>query len=70
MKELAEKKQLRLLGICDVTCDIEGSIECLKEYTQPEKPFFYFNSLKEEQTFDNRYEESKIVYLAVDFLPC
>ncbi len=31
-----------------VSCDLNGSIECLKQYTQPEKPFFYFDSLKEE----------------------
>jgi alpha-aminoadipic semialdehyde synthase len=35
LKDLASAKNLRLLGICDITCDINGSIECLQEYTQP-----------------------------------
>lgn len=70
LKELAEAKNLRLLGICDVSCDLDGSIECLQEYTQPEKPFFYYNSLKEEHSFDVSYEPYKFPYLAVDFLPC
>lgn len=61
---------MRLLGICDVSCDLDGSIECLQEYTQPERPFFYWNSLKAEQTFDCTYEPYKFPYLAVDFLPC
>lgn len=56
LKELAQEKRLRLLGICDVTCDINGSIECLEAYTQPEKPFFYYNSLTGEKNFDGKYE--------------
>lgn len=35
LKELAKENRLRLLGICDVSCDLDGSIECLTEYTQP-----------------------------------
>jgi hypothetical protein len=73
---LALEKKLRLLGICDVilfvskvSCDLNGSIECLKQYTQPEKPFFYHDSIKEEETFNNHYEYGKFVYLAIDFLP-
>ena len=41
LKDLAQKKSLRLTGICDISCDLNASIECLKEYTQPEQPFFY-----------------------------
>lgn len=70
LKSLAKEKRLRLLGICDVSCDLNGSIECLEEYTQPEKPFFYYNSLTEDKNFDNKYVEYKFPYLAVDFLPC
>ena len=53
-----------------VTCDLDGSIECLQEYTQPEKPFFYYDSIEDETTFDSLYKEGKILYLAIDFLPC
>lgn len=70
LKELAQKDKLRLLGICDISCDLNGSIECLREYTQPEKPFFYFDPIKCEQTFDNTYKRNRFPYLAVDFLPC
>ena len=56
--------------MCDVSCDLDGSIECLQEYTQPEQPFFYFNSLTGKSDFDNKYEPYKFPYLAVDFLPC
>ena len=70
LKELGEQKRLRLLGICDVSCDLNGSIECLQEYTQPEQPFFYHNSRTGVQSFDNTYEMGKFPYLAVDFLPC
>ncbi len=53
-----------------MTCDLDGSIECLTEYTQPEKPFFYYDSLEDKNTFDASYAPGKIIYLAIDFLPC
>jgi hypothetical protein len=28
--ELQQQKRLRLMGICDVTCDTDGAIECIK----------------------------------------
>jgi hypothetical protein len=49
---------------------LDGSIECLTEYTQPEKPFFYYDSIEETSSFDASYKYGKIQYLAVDFLPC
>jgi len=67
---LASQQNLRLLGICDITCDLMGSIECLEEYTQPEKPFFYYDSLEDVSSFDASYKYAKIMYLAIDFLPC
>lgn len=56
LKELASQNKLRLLGICDITCDLEGSIECLEDYTQPEKPFFYYDPLEDESSFDCTYK--------------
>lgn len=29
LRDLAKEDNLRLLGICDVSCDLDGSIECL-----------------------------------------
>ena len=67
---LAKEKKLRLLGVCDVTCDLDGSIECLQEYTFPEAPFFYYDAIEDTRSFDSTYKDEKIFYLAVDFLPC
>jgi len=53
-----------------VTCDLDGSIECLQEYTHPDKPFFYYDSLQDSTTFESVYKEGKFPYLAIDFLPC
>ena len=53
-----------------VTCDLDGSIECLQDYTQPEKPFFYYDAIDDKNTFDSTYKEGKVLYLAIDFLPC
>jgi hypothetical protein len=58
------------LRTIQVTCDLDGSIECLTEYTQPEKPFFYYDSIEGTSSFDASYKYGKIQYLAVDFLPC
>ena len=44
LKKLADAGNLRLLGICDVTCDSDGSIECLKKFTSPDRPFFFYNT--------------------------
>lgn len=70
LSTLTSQKNLRLIGVCDVTCDLDGSIECLKEYTQPEVPFFYYDSAEEKDSSDPTYKEGKILYLAIDFLPC
>ena len=67
---LSNERKLRMLGVCDVTCDLDGSVECLQDYTQPEKPFFYYDSIEDETTFDSTYKDGKILYLAIDFLPC
>lgn len=53
-----------------MTCDLEGSIECLQDYTVPEKPFFYYDTIEDTKTFDSNYKYGKILYHAVDFLPC
>jgi alpha-aminoadipic semialdehyde synthase len=47
MKEIVEKKKNRLLGVGDVTCDFEGSIQFLKKFTTPDNPFFVYNPITE-----------------------
>lgn len=53
-----------------MTCDLDGSIECLTEYTNPESPFFYYDSIEQTANFKPQYKYGKIIYLAIDFLPC
>ena len=43
MKNLVETGKSRLLGIGDVTCDYNGSIEWLRHFTHPDKPFWVYN---------------------------
>jgi len=69
IKELAEAKRLRLFGICDITCDIEGSIDFLKSYTNLDEPFFLYNPLTGESTTDFTKASNDILYQAVDHLP-
>ncbi len=39
LQELHNKKMCRLLAVGDITCDIGGSIECVREITAIESPF-------------------------------
>jgi len=69
LKNLFEREQTpRLRVIGDITCDIEGSIECTVRATQPDNPVFVYNPL-ENQAIDG-YQGTGVVVLAVDNLPC
>lgn len=57
----------RLKVIGDITCDIEGSIECTVKATEPEEPCFVYNPLTGE-TCDGCHGEGLVV-MAVDILP-
>lgn len=70
LRKLAEANQLRLYGICDVTCDAEGSIECLKKFTTPDRPFFFYDPVTEDESYFFEYRKNRIMYLALDYLPC
>jgi len=61
-----ENPRLRIIG--DISCDIEGSIECTVKGTQPDNPVYVYNPI-EEQEIDG-YEGEGVVILAVDNLPC
>lgn len=60
----------KLLGICDITCDLRGTIEICHKFTTPEEPFFLYNSQD-----DRMYELCKahiagsLLYYSMDFLP-
>jgi alpha-aminoadipic semialdehyde synthase len=67
-KLYAEEENPRLRVIGDISCDIEGSIECTVRETQPDNPVYVYNPM-EERVIDG-YEGKGVVILAVDNLPC
>lgn len=67
---LSEKKQFRLLGISDITCDLKGSIELLQKFTTIEDPFYAIDPLTGVMFDDfDKMTENSIIYHAVDHLP-
>lgn len=69
LKEAFDKKEdFRLRVIGDISCDIEGSIECTVRETQPDNPVYVCNPAEEQVT--DGYEGKGVVILAVDNLPC
>lgn len=57
--------RLRVIG--DITCDIEGSIECNLKATNSKNPFYVYDPFQE--TIADGYEGKGVVVLAVDKLP-
>ncbi|MEA3397423.1 MAG: hypothetical protein U9R05_08180, partial [Chloroflexota bacterium] len=60
------RPRLRVIG--DVSCDIEGAIECNVHATDPGNPIYVYNP-RTGQTRDG-YHGAGVVVLAVDNLPC
>jgi len=72
IKELAINNNLRLFGICDISCDLNGSIEILKEYTTIDNPTFLYNPISQEYSNDVTTitkTNPNIIYQAIDHLP-
>jgi saccharopine dehydrogenase (NAD+, L-lysine-forming) len=68
LKQLyGEQKQPRLRVIGDISCDIEGAIECTVRSTEPDEPVFVYNPFTGEAT--DGYEGEGPVVMAVDILP-
>lgn len=67
---LSERKKFRLMGVCDITCDLKGSIELLQKFTTIENPFYTIDPLT-GVIFDDfdKMTESSIIYHSVDHLP-
>jgi alpha-aminoadipic semialdehyde synthase len=42
MREMQEEGRSRLIGVCDITCDLEGSIQFLKKFTDCDSPFYTY----------------------------
>lgn len=52
MRELVESGKSRLLGVCDISCDMAGSIQFLSKFTDMDQPFFMYDPLTERITQD------------------
>ncbi len=63
--ESGEKLPLRVIG--DITCDIEGSIECNLKATRSDNPIYVYRPLQGDSV--DGWEGDGIVVLAVDKLP-
>ena len=61
----AGKPRLRVIG--DVSCDIEGAIECTVRSTEPDESVFVYHPFTGETT--DGYEGEGPVVMAVDILP-
>ncbi len=62
----AQKPRLKVIG--DITCDIDGSIQCTVKATDPGNPVFVYNPIAE--TVTDGWEGNGPVIMAVDNLPC
>ena len=61
-----EKTRLRVIG--DISCDINGAVECNVKTTEPGNPVYTYNPLTDE--IKDGYEREGVIILAVDNLPC
>ena len=64
--EIEKRPRLRIIG--DISCDIEGAIECTTHAAEPDEPFFVYNPFNGQTT--KGYEGMGPVIMAVDNLPC
>lgn len=62
-----ERNGSQLVGICDISCDIEGSIEFVKQTTSIDSPFFRYDPVND--TYHHDMEGNGIICSAVDILP-
>ncbi len=67
-KVFAGSATLRLRVIADVSCDVNGSIECTVRTTDPAEPVFVYNP--DTESADLGVRGRGLVIMAVDNLPC
>eukprot|EP00258_Populus_trichocarpa_P018351 XP_006381529.2 alpha-aminoadipic semialdehyde synthase [Populus trichocarpa] len=56
-----------LIGIADITCDIEGSLEFINQTTSIDSPFVRYDPLNDSYHYD--MEGDGVIFLSVDILP-
>ena len=67
LKELFSGAKPRLRVIGDISCDVEGAIECTVKATDPGDPLFVYEPLT--GTVTDGHEGPGVVVVAVDILP-
>lgn len=67
LQRMGAKKKLKLKVIGDITCDVNGSIECTEMPTPIEDPVFVYNPGRD--SFKMGFEGEGIAVMAVDILP-
>eukprot|EP01098_Paradermamoeba_levis_P010978 TRINITY_DN464_c0_g1_i1.p1 TRINITY_DN464_c0_g1~~TRINITY_DN464_c0_g1_i1.p1 ORF type:complete len:793 (-),score=261.03 TRINITY_DN464_c0_g1_i1:672-2990(-) len=67
MEKLQKDKKSRLIGIAELSCDVEGAIEFMKKTTTIDNPFYMYDVAK--RRVHNDLEGDGILFLAVDNLP-
>ena len=69
MKSLKEEGS-KLLGVCDISCDLHGGIEFCNKFTHPQEPFWLYEPLSTRMyKFPSNHVEDSILYHSLDFLP-
>lgn len=59
----------RLLGICDISCDIKGGIQICRKFTSPEEPFYLYSPVDDRyHQLTNAHTHNSILYHSMDFL--
>ncbi len=67
-KLFLETKHPRLCGIADISCDINGAVECTVKATETQMPAYLCDPIT--RTTTDGHKGDGIVLLAVDNLPC
>ena len=68
LSELYERRSLRLIGICDISCDHMGSLEFLREFSSIDDPYYIFDPLHDSIIHGNMDAPGVLMH-AVDHLP-
>ncbi len=68
LRKAHQEGNTRLRVICDISCDIEGSMECTIQSTDPANPVFVYDPVDDRAI--SGWKGPGPVVLAVDNLPC
>jgi alpha-aminoadipic semialdehyde synthase len=58
----------KLLAICDISADIKGSVEFLRDYTTIDAPFMMYNAHTDEETY-GEVQGNGVLLHSIDHLP-